>query len=282
MASLFYNAAGQDFDDLFEPDPNGPVADNFYRADGSPLRYASLSYGSRIGDVNHYLSDGRDLASIWAGRGTVAYTVGSIGDMGSYDNIVAYAPSVDWYPAHCRTSCDFILRRNGTWQFIQYSRNFRARAVRTRSGAVGYLYPEGSVVAQGNWAQNPRGDFGDAYTVDFVQEAFEWGRVDYPGSAGQLVYQPNNTNSKVDNLTGSIEGLGTNIPLWDDRVFRGVLDQNTTANMNGQRDRNAGWSTYNRGIVRVYIKRNGATVLTFRVLFNNQNRFADIDVVTPE
>ncbi|MDV3513152.1 hypothetical protein [Stenotrophomonas sp. C1657] len=70
-----YRSAGVDFDDLFDPYLEGPVAqDCGLRVGGTDLsrRYAHIQYGSKRGDVG-YRVGGMDVSNLWAARGSATY-----------------------------------------------------------------------------------------------------------------------------------------------------------------------------------------------------------------
>lgn len=71
----FRNAAGVDFDSLFDPDVrgDGPQATGFRTASGVTLRYAALAYGSKGPNVGFRTSAGVDLSNLWAAKGTAVY-----------------------------------------------------------------------------------------------------------------------------------------------------------------------------------------------------------------
>lgn len=79
MPSLFRDAGGADFDDLFDPYVQGsvPAATGFRTSDGTDLagRYAPLAFGSKRADVNMRNSAGVDLTNLWAAKGTASYTL---------------------------------------------------------------------------------------------------------------------------------------------------------------------------------------------------------------
>lgn len=72
-----YRSSGVDFDDLFDPYVEGPLAqDSGLRTGGTDLsrRYAHIQYGSKRADVGHRIG-GMDVSNLWAARGSATYTL---------------------------------------------------------------------------------------------------------------------------------------------------------------------------------------------------------------
>lgn len=70
-----YRSSGVDFDDLFDPYVEGPLAqDSGRRIGGTDLtrRYAHIQYGSKRADVGHRIN-GMDVSNLWAARGSASY-----------------------------------------------------------------------------------------------------------------------------------------------------------------------------------------------------------------
>lgn len=70
-----YKTAGVDFDSQFDPDVvgDGPAAPK-YTVDGTPLKYADISYGTKGPDCG-YSDSGGDLSLKWAAKGTASYAL---------------------------------------------------------------------------------------------------------------------------------------------------------------------------------------------------------------
>lgn len=283
MSNLYMRLDGVGFDDLFEPDPNGVQIPGFYAADGvTLLRYAPLSAGSKIADVTHFHPDGPDVTNYWAGKGTVAYVVPSMPDIGGYDFPFSNADSVDWYPARVLNRIVFAMKRDGTYSLRMYTRNFVAIVVKTKKGNnLGYLYPDGVNLNLGNWAESPRPDFGDGYTIDYTLEHSEYGRWWIRVNHVDHQFQPG-IYGGFDNQIGTITGIGTGLTLDQDRVIEVMADMNATRNNWDQRDPNAALRRYNRGRVYCVVKRNGQPVLTFRYYYCMTNTWSDLDIVVRE
>jgi hypothetical protein len=75
MTSGFRNSAGVDFDDLYDPDVvgDGYTATFLRRSDGTPLRYASASYGTPGDAIGFRDQAGADVGTRWARKGTANY-----------------------------------------------------------------------------------------------------------------------------------------------------------------------------------------------------------------
>lgn len=70
-----YRSSGVDFDDLFDPYVEGPMAQSSGRRIGNTdlsRRYAHIQYGSKRADVGHRIN-GMDLSNLWAARSTASY-----------------------------------------------------------------------------------------------------------------------------------------------------------------------------------------------------------------
>lgn len=102
-----HRSGGVDFDDLFDPDVigDGPVAGFLRRADGSPLRYAHIQYGTQRADVNRR-SGNVDVARLWAAKGTASY----VSDGGWGGKLQA---SDVGYPS-AKATASFAFRPDGT------------------------------------------------------------------------------------------------------------------------------------------------------------------------
>jgi hypothetical protein len=183
------------------------------------------------------------------------------------------------------SSVEFTLRRNGTWAFYLYDTNYyNDKSMISSPGGRALLnYPEGVLLASGNWAQVPSSNFGDSYTVDFELEQYEWGWHDYPvipASETNTVFSANTVRgSWTLPVSGGVDGLGTNIPVNTDVTVRGRLGLDARGNDNERyNDRNGALSHYARGIIKVTIKRGGVQVLQFRVKYCVEGRYASMKV----
>lgn len=282
--TTFYNRSGQTFDQLFEPDSAGPTITGFYNSSGSLIRYAPRSAGSKIANVEFYNSSGSDVTNHWAGRGTVSYTVPSMPDIGTLSPMF-HTPAVS-VSAGRRTLCRSVLtiKRNGTWNWTWYSRNFVALVVRGHgSRATDYhLHPDGLLHQQGNWAQTPVSNFGDNYTMDVVQELLEYGRRWITVEGGAEQWQMGGNYGAFNNQSASWIGLGTNISLNQDREIDLHADMTNLEDVGRYRDPPGGLRRFSRGTVLIRIKRNGNTVLQFRFRACTINEYGNINIIVPE
>ena len=83
MTVGYRNAAGVDFDSLFDPYASGtsPAATGYRDSSGVDLagRYAPISVGSKGPDVGYRTSAGVDLSNLWAAIGTATYSIAGLG-----------------------------------------------------------------------------------------------------------------------------------------------------------------------------------------------------------
>lgn len=111
MAVGYRNAAGVDFDLLFDPyvtgTPVGPIGARMNNTVDIGPRYAPISFGSKGPDVGLRLSNSVDVSNLWAAIGTASYANrGGVPDTVS-DEIVT--------PPTGGTAFAFVAyRRNGT------------------------------------------------------------------------------------------------------------------------------------------------------------------------
>lgn len=80
MPSGYANAAGMDFDDVFDAFVQGDkaAATGYFTSDGNDLnqRYAPLIYGTKAADVGYSDNAGTDVSNRFAAKGTAQYTLG--------------------------------------------------------------------------------------------------------------------------------------------------------------------------------------------------------------
>lgn len=77
MTSGYRNSAGTDTDNLFDPDVvgDGPSATGYKKSDGTLLKYAAAKYGTVGPNTGYRLSNGVDIATLWAVKGTAKYSL---------------------------------------------------------------------------------------------------------------------------------------------------------------------------------------------------------------
>jgi hypothetical protein len=75
--SGFRDYAGTDTDQLFAADTagDGPQKAEFRKQDGSPLRYANISHGSKRADIGYRDQSASDISNAWASSGTDSYAL---------------------------------------------------------------------------------------------------------------------------------------------------------------------------------------------------------------
>lgn len=114
MPAGYRNAAGVDFDSLFDPYVQGTKPANCGLRDiaGVDLveRYAPISFGSKGPDVGFRLADGTDVSNLWAAFGTATYTLPFNGQ--SYD---ASAQALSGQTGPIGSSVSLAINNNGTW-----------------------------------------------------------------------------------------------------------------------------------------------------------------------
>lgn len=283
MTTTFRNAAGSDFDDLFEPETNGNgIGDGFYRrSDGSALRFAARNLGNKIPDVAYTSSLGYgDVTNQWAGRGTVAYLL----NPPSFNGLSYSAPAeaVTWGD---RLLCQIFLNlySDGTWNVIHTSSNYKTDEV-SKYGQYGVdNYSGGRVLGSGYWASNPNAGIGSAYQAEVGQVSASWGWVDYPSFGGQArnkypgswkgpstLQQNNAYGNGVTNMGGVV-----NIGL--------VLQAQGTDGNSKYKDRNSGLSWFNSTTFSVTIRSlfNGNLAANGQIYFENEIRWGPTNWPTP-
>lgn len=272
MPTSYFVPDGRDFDQYFEPDPTGPTVEGYFNGDGSPLRFADVNRGSKPADVAYYRGDGVDVSNVWAGIGTVAYTIPP-GDMGSPNPYLNTVP-IRFFGVGARTYSyvEMVMRANGTIDVISFSTNFVDDTRRTLANQRAWNDNPARLVQQGQWLANIGGNTG-GYTVEFAQEGpLEWGWLDIPRNV-PMTYHPYEQRGAFSNYIGEIQGLGE-FSLNGDVAVRGFFDQEGLSAGNGSLvDGNGALRLYNRGVVRCTIKRNGVPQQVFFFRFHNANQW---------
>lgn len=281
MASLYFNRANVDFDDLFEPDSSGVTIPGFYEADGvTLLKYASVANGSKIADVEHYTSGGADVSTVWAGKGTVSY-VKAMPDLGAYDSTLIMVVPIN-FATRMRASLELTMANDGTYKVVLYGTNF-IDDTRVSNGQNVTNPADGVVMQSGQWLIKTGAGKGAGYTLETSIGNTEWGRTDYnviPPTS--WVYQANSYLGSLNTYTGTTEGIGS-FSLDTTRVVKGILDMTPTGNNDNSscKDKNGGFSRYWRGRINCRVLRNGVVMDTFVFSFHVQLRWTNTGDWTP-
>lgn len=107
MASGYSNAAGVDFDDLFQP---GTVAaPQFERSNGMALQYAARGSVAKIPNVGYQDSSGTDLSELWLPAGAAPPVPGF--DGASYSALAVALPG----PGNTTATLLLRMSNDGTW-----------------------------------------------------------------------------------------------------------------------------------------------------------------------
>lgn len=279
MATLYFNRANQDFDDLFEADASGATIPGYYASDGvTLLKYASVADGSKIADVEHYTAEGVDVTNVWAGKGTVSY-VQAMPDVGQYDPTLIMVGPIT-FATRMRSSLELTMASDGTWKLMLYGTNF-IDDTRTANN-VNFTNPaDGVVLSAGNWLIQTGAGKGAGYTLETSVVNTEYGRTDYnviPPTS--WVYQVNSLMGHFNTYAGTTEGIGT-FSLDTTRVVKGILDMTPTGDNSPYKDKNGAFSRYWRGQINCRILRNGVVMDTFVFSFHVQLRWSNTGDWTP-
>lgn len=206
MASGYKNAAGTDFDDLFDPDVvgDGPTASGFMKADGTLLKYAAAKYGTVGPNVNFKLASGADVATLWAKKGSASYALPINGD-----NFVAHSDGT--ISSAMDANIAVQIKSDGTYLVT----------------CVG----NGSVTpgASGTWL--PSGQSVSDYQVEFVwSQSSQFPTGPATVTNGAATYQACTStrtisfDAQVGQLTGNDKGSIGNLAINLKRVSTGVVN----------------------------------------------------------
>lgn len=183
MTSGYRNAAGVDFDSLFQA---GTVAaTGFRRAGGGTLQYAARGSATKVADVGFRTAAGVDLSELWLPLGAAPPVPGFNGE--TYVH-VAQAPSGG--TATVSSTVTLQMNSNGTWAVIG-----------TRSGSTN---PGTTTLASGTWL--PSGQSAADYTIQFIETAGGGGSVVNGASTAQVL-----STSRSFQVTCAVDGSSTNI-----------------------------------------------------------------------
>lgn len=99
-----------DFDDLFDIDiiGDGPSATWLESPSGSPLKYASIAYGTKGPDVG-YEDAGVDVSNLWAAKGTAVYVFPVLPALIRDEQTGTSAPVIS------TASFSYLRHGNATW-----------------------------------------------------------------------------------------------------------------------------------------------------------------------
>lgn len=118
MPISYRNVAGQNPDDVYEPDvmgdgPSAAIGGIGYRdAGGVLLKFAALSHGTAAPNHGYRLADGRDFSALWAKKGTVAYNIAGL--QGNLYSVGGTASGVAGQPG-ASVNCALAFNSNGTY-----------------------------------------------------------------------------------------------------------------------------------------------------------------------
>ena len=134
MASGYRNAAGVDFDDLYDPDVvgDGQNVGNYRKSNGVGVQYANIKYGVKGPDVGYRTPGGVDLSTFWAKKGSTGYSLPING--------ASYGAAVTTSGASKQASLQFQVATSG----YLVSKNEAGTVTNLASGAL----PAGAVSMQ--------------------------------------------------------------------------------------------------------------------------------------
>lgn len=147
MTTLFRNAAGVDFDSLFDPYVEGTKAANcgLRTSNGVDLsqRYAPIAYGTKGPNVNFRTPGGVDVSNLWAAAGTASYGLPfngqAYGAIGSVVDIQSPVPGT--------ADLTLWMYANGTWEIKRRTNNAAGSSYNMATLASGTWLTEGTAGA---------------------------------------------------------------------------------------------------------------------------------------
>lgn len=136
MTSGYRNSAGVDTDNLFDPDivGDGPSATGYKKSDGTLLKYAAAKYGTVGPNTGYRLSNGADIATLWAAKGTAQYSLPINGQTFTSTGATVGTGA-------CTATLDFEIATSG-WTLVSSGTNATTKTL--ASGAV----PSGAISVQ--------------------------------------------------------------------------------------------------------------------------------------
>lgn len=217
MASGYRNSAGVDSDDLYDPDVvgDGYTATFLRRSDGSPLRYASASYGTPGDPFGYRDNGGADVGPRWAKKGTAQYSIPFATDYFANSQVRGNA------------TLTLNMNNNGTWTVTRFT------SQSSGSGTV--------VVDSGTWLPSG-GSVSDytcmfAYTVNSSNTTGDGGNNVVNGAATQSALTT--TRSFTVNSSAPITGdkasqtIGITVTLYKNGVLKSTSQTRFSTNVNG-------------------------------------------------
>lgn len=185
MAAGYRNAAGVDFDDLFEA--GATAATNFRRSDGTALRYAARGTVPKGPNVGYRLANGTDLSNLWLPKGSAPPVPGFNG--ATYEGFAA-APSGATGTTSATVRLTFLP--DGTWVV---DRTIAGSA--TGNGVT--------TLATGTWL--PAGQSASNYTVRFAATG-SGGTESNGATTAQAI-----TAARTFSLQASVNSATTNLQV---------------------------------------------------------------------
>lgn len=150
MANSYRNVAGQNPEDVYDPDVmgDGPVAAiggiGYRNAAGQLLKFAAKQYGSAAPNHGYRIADGRDFSALWAKKGTASYALPINGQ-----TFEASGQALSGQEGTITATAQFGANSDGTYSVI-------------RSGTNG----GSSVLASGSW--RTQGGASSDYQIQFT------------------------------------------------------------------------------------------------------------------
>jgi hypothetical protein len=185
MADGYRNSAAADFSTLFDPDVkgDGPTASIFKKSDGTLLKYAKLSYGTKGPNVGFRDAAGVDLSNYWAAAGTARY--GLPFDGGSF-----VARSSGLISGAMDANIMLSINSNGTYNLTCLGNS-----------------PDTTAGSSGSWL--PTGDSASNYQVEFGWTQtfqFETGAATVTNGAATYQACTSNRSIAIDAQVGQNSG----------------------------------------------------------------------------
>lgn len=260
MVSRFIARSGVDFDDVFEPGNSGSVPANYYRDNGSGLRYAHLSEGARAADTGFFDGNGVDLANYWAAKGSVDYFVNN-GDLGNYAWEQSTCASTDWgLNQDLLNHYTLTFRSDGTLEISQTTTNHVRDYGNWNAGAAWNNWPTGNPLWYGQWLKTVGPGAGAGYEIDVSAGPLEFGRKNhYNRSNGQLyTYEAGWNLASFNRIEGAPFGMTFGRSMASDYVIGAKYRHVPTANNRQYEDAHTVLRMYMRGWLQITLRKVGS------------------------